>query len=86
LAPELRFGLLSELGVIRGFIVNGVYPASHRLHKGILRGLFNEVHLLLPTMIKTPASYGSRQSKASLSMLKSFSLGEITPAVTMRRA
>ena len=46
---ELRFGLLSELGVIRGFIVNGVYPASHRLHKGILRGLFNEVHLLLPT-------------------------------------
>jgi hypothetical protein len=51
-------------------------------HKGILRGLFNEVHLFpLPTMSKTPASCGSRQSKASLSMPKSFSLGEIAPWV-----
>jgi len=34
--PELRFGFVSELCVIPGFIANGAYPASHRLHKRIL--------------------------------------------------
>jgi hypothetical protein len=63
------FGDITGSGQITN---NGLLPARSELALGKVA----LVHLLLPTMIKTPVSRGSRQSKASRSMPKSFSLGE----------